>query len=128
MMSVRKALARMALAICCGAAGSLAQAAAKYHVGIVTGTVSQGNSVLNITAGTSMLVSYVDAVDATDTSSANAVIASGSATSVSIYKSLITPASGRVLVGGTVVYNIQVANTGSGSLATVTLADTFDGA
>ena len=41
MMSIRKALARVALALCCAAPGSLAQAQAKYHVGIVTGTVSQ---------------------------------------------------------------------------------------
>ncbi|MEI6605851.1 MAG: SdrD B-like domain-containing protein, partial [Verrucomicrobiota bacterium] len=74
----------------------------------------------------SLLVSYVDAVDATDKSWANAVISTGSSTSVGIYKSLLSPASGRVLVGGTVVYNIQVANTGTGSLATVAVSDAFD--
>jgi hypothetical protein len=41
MMSVRKAMARLALTLCVAVPGSLAQAQAKYHVGIVTGTVSQ---------------------------------------------------------------------------------------
>ena len=41
MMSIRKALARAALALCFAAPGGMAQAAAKYHVGLVTGTVSQ---------------------------------------------------------------------------------------
>ena len=91
-----------------------------------TNTVTQGNNALNIVAGDSLLVTYVDAVDATDTSSANAVIATASTASVSVYKSLLSPASGRVLVGGTVVYNLQVANTGTGSLATVALSDAFD--
>lgn len=41
MMSVRKAMARLALALCVAVPGTMAQAAANYHVGIVTGTVSQ---------------------------------------------------------------------------------------
>jgi hypothetical protein len=41
MMSVRKAMARLALTLCVAVPGTLALAQAKYHVGIVTGTVSQ---------------------------------------------------------------------------------------
>ena len=41
MMSIRKALARAALALCFAVPSGLAQAAAPYHVGLVTGTVSQ---------------------------------------------------------------------------------------
>ncbi|MCX6873530.1 MAG: carboxypeptidase regulatory-like domain-containing protein [Verrucomicrobia bacterium] len=91
-----------------------------------TNTVTQGNNALNIVAGASLLVTYVDAVDATDTSSANAVIATASTTSVSIYKSLVSPTSGSTLLNGAVVYNIQVANTGSLSLPTVSVSDSFD--
>jgi len=93
-----------------------------------TNTVTQGNNALNIVAGSSLLATYVDAVDSTDTSSANAVIATTNTTSVSIYKSLISPTSGRTLLNGTVVYNIQVSNTGTASLPTVSVADSFDSA
>ena len=93
-----------------------------------TNTVTQGDNSLNIVAGSSLLATYVDAVDSTDTSSANAVIATANTTSVSIYKSLVSPASGSTLLNGTVVYNIQVSNTGTSSLATVSVADTFDSA
>jgi len=41
MKSIRNALAGTALVLYCALTGSLAQAAAKYHIGILTGTVSQ---------------------------------------------------------------------------------------
>ncbi|MCX6866354.1 MAG: hypothetical protein NTV46_09100 [Verrucomicrobia bacterium] len=93
-----------------------------------TGTVTQDNNVLNIVAGSSLLVTYIDAVDPTDTSSANAVIATAATSSVSIYKSLVIPASGKALLNDAISYNIQVANTGSNSLATVSVADSYDNA
>lgn len=91
-----------------------------------TGTVTQDNNALNIVAGSSLLVTYIDAVDPTDTSSANAVIATAATSSVSIYKSLVMPASGKALINDAISYNIQVANTGSTALATVSVADSYD--
>ncbi len=93
-----------------------------------TGSVTQGNNALNIVPGASLLVTYVDAVDSSDTSSANAVIVTASTTSVSIYKSLISPSSGKALLNDAISYNIQIANTGSNSLPTVSVSDSFDNA
>ncbi|MDR3672552.1 MAG: DUF3798 domain-containing protein [Holophaga sp.] len=58
MLSIRKALARAALVLCCAVPGSLAQAAAKYHVGIVTGTVSQSED--EVRAAEAMIKEYGD--------------------------------------------------------------------
>jgi len=58
MTSIRKALARAALALCFAAPGSLAQAEAKYHVGIVTGTVSQGED--EVRGAEAMIKEYGD--------------------------------------------------------------------
>ena len=47
MSNVRKGIARLALVLCMAVSGSLwAQAPAKYHVGIITGTVNQGEDEL----------------------------------------------------------------------------------
>jgi hypothetical protein len=58
MLSIRKALARAALVLCCAAPGGLAQAAAPYHVGIVTGTVSQSED--EVRAAEAMIKEYGD--------------------------------------------------------------------
>jgi len=58
MTSIRKALARAALVMCFAGAGSLAQAEAKYHVGIITGTVSQGED--EVRGAEAMIKEYGD--------------------------------------------------------------------
>ena len=58
MLSIRKALARAALVLCFAAPGGLAQAAAPYHVGIVTGTVSQSED--EVRAAEAMIKEYGD--------------------------------------------------------------------
>ncbi len=58
MMSVRKAMARFALALCVAAPGTMAMAAAKYHVGIVTGTVSQSED--DLRGAEAMIKEYGD--------------------------------------------------------------------
>jgi len=58
MMSLRNALARLALVLCCAGAGVAVQAAAKYHVGILTGTVNQGED--EVRAAEAMIKEYGD--------------------------------------------------------------------
>jgi hypothetical protein len=58
MMSVRKAMARLALALCVAVPATVAQAAAKYHVGIVTGTVSQSED--DLRGAEAMIKEYGD--------------------------------------------------------------------
>ncbi len=94
-----------------------------------TSAVVQGNGALNVVAGTSLNVTYTDPNDGSDVSSDNASIpaAPGVATA-SVFKTLVSPASGSTLVGGTVTYNIQVSNPGSITLSTVSVSDTFPAA
>ncbi|MEO5915832.1 MAG: SdrD B-like domain-containing protein [Luteolibacter sp.] len=92
-------------------------------------TVVQNDTTLNVVAGATLAANYVDPTDPADTSSASAYIAAPPATAVaSVFKSLISPTSGKALVGGTVSYNITVTNPGSLTLATVGLSDTFPAA
>jgi len=58
MMGVSKVMARLALALCVAVPGTMAQAAAKYHVGIVTGTVNQGED--EVRGAEAMIKEYGD--------------------------------------------------------------------
>jgi len=57
-MGVSKVMARLALALCVAVPGTMAQAAAKYHVGIVTGTVNQGED--EVRGAEAMIKEYGD--------------------------------------------------------------------
>jgi hypothetical protein len=58
MLSVRKAMARLALALCVAAPGMMARAEAKYHIGIITGTVSQSED--DLRGAEAMIKEYGD--------------------------------------------------------------------
>ena len=58
MLSVRKAMARFALALCVAAPGMMARAEAKYHIGIITGTVSQSED--DLRGAEAMIKEYGD--------------------------------------------------------------------
>ncbi len=58
MMNVRKGMAHLALALCLAVPGAAALAAAKYHVGIITGTVNQGED--EVRGAEAMIKEYGD--------------------------------------------------------------------
>lgn len=91
-----------------------------------TSTVTTSNGNLNVSSGATLTVTYTDATDATDVTSDTATIkpATAGTAAVSVLKTLVSPANGIAEVGSTVQFNIQVANSGDLSLATVTLTDT----
>ncbi|MEO7341249.1 MAG: SdrD B-like domain-containing protein [Luteolibacter sp.] len=94
-----------------------------------TSGVTQANNALNVVAGATLVANYIDPTDASDTSSASAIISSPSPSAVaSVFQNLISPINGKALVGGTVSYNITVTNPGTVTLATVGLSDTFPAA
>ena len=90
-----------------------------------TSAVTQENNALNVTTGIGLTASYVDPTDPSDTSNAVATIPSGTVASVNVQKTLVSPTSGKALVGDTITYNLTVTNTGTGSLATVNVLDTY---
>ena len=95
-------------------------------IGTANTTVVTNDGTLNVTEGTGLTVTYTDPTDANDTSSDTAIMKSSSLTAVvSVNKTLVTPASGNVLVGGAVQFDIRVSNPGTVSLANVGLTDTF---
>ena len=57
-MNVRKSMARLALALCVAVPCTMAQAAAKYHIGIITGTVSQSED--DLRGAEAMIKEYGD--------------------------------------------------------------------
>jgi hypothetical protein len=58
MMIVRKTMACLALLLCTAVPASMAQAAAAYHVGIITGTVNQGED--EVRGAEAMIKEYGD--------------------------------------------------------------------
>jgi len=67
----------------------------------------------------------VDKDDPTDTGSDTATIPNTSP-SVAVTKTLISPAEGRISLGGTAQFRIRVTNNGNSSLSTVQVVDTFN--
>jgi uncharacterized repeat protein (TIGR01451 family) len=88
-----------------------------------TGT---NNGVLRAPVGSLLTVSYVDPNDSSDTSSTTAtIVPPPGVPGIAVNKSVISPANGQALVGDTVQFNLQIANTGSTTLTNVALTDTF---
>ena len=88
----------------------------------VTGT--SGNGTLYALPGAVLVVNYVDNDDPTDTGSDTATIPNTSP-SVAVTKTLLSPAEGRVSLGGTAQFRIRVINNGNSTLSTVRVVDTF---
>jgi uncharacterized repeat protein (TIGR01451 family) len=82
---------------------------------------------LHAVLGDLLTVNYVDPNDSTDTGSDTATIPN-SAPSISVTKTLVTPADGLAVVGELLQYTVQVTNTGNTTLGTVALSDTFPAA
>lgn len=89
-----------------------------------TDTTNADDGDINADAGTSLEVSYVDDDDPLDTAIDNAIVPVVGA-AVSVTKTLIEPSDGTVLLGGRVRYSVSVTNTGSVTLDTVELVDTY---
>ena len=103
------------------------------NTGIFTGCLqttnstggTPGNNILLSPAGSTIVVTYTDPTpDANDTSSASAVILSGTP-SISVIKSLVSPSGGQTGTNQTVTYNLYVANNGSTVLTNVTVKDNY---
>ncbi|MEZ4868799.1 MAG: SdrD B-like domain-containing protein [Caldilineaceae bacterium] len=82
------------------------------------------NGTLYAQAGAGLIISYEDPNDATDTSSATAVVASGTP-AINLSKTRLTPADGIAVMGETVRFDLVVSNPGPTTLTTVNVADTF---
>jgi uncharacterized repeat protein (TIGR01451 family) len=91
-----------------------------------TGTVVAGDSTLEVQPGTLLNVTYTNPYNPADVSSATATIkpTTPGNPSVSVFKTLVSPAGGLVQTNGTVQFNIQVLNSGGTTLSSVILTDT----
>lgn len=84
---------------------------------------------LRAPVGDVLHVNYVDPTDPTDTSSDIATVPPPPGTpAVSVNKVLVAPADGLAVVGEAVQFAIQVTNSGSTTLSSVSLTDTFPAA
>lgn len=100
-----------------------------FAAGIPASTSGGGgtnNGTLNAPLGTVLDVSYTDPTDATDTSSDTATVPAAVGTpDVTVSKVLVSPADGQAAVGENVQFQIQITNSGSTTLNTVSLVDNF---
>ncbi|MCX6895618.1 MAG: Ig-like domain-containing protein, partial [Verrucomicrobia bacterium] len=79
--------------------------------------------------GAILTLTYTDPNDPGDVTTATTTIVPPPGTpGIGVTKSLITPANGQALVGDTVQFNLQIANTGSTTLTNIQLTDTFTAA
>ena len=91
--------------------------------------IGTNNGTLYAPVGSQITLTYTDPNDSTDQSSASAVIVPPPGVpGIAVNKTLISPASGKAVVGDTVQFNLQVVNTGSTTLPNVVLTDTFPSA
>ncbi len=88
----------------------------------VVGT--SGNGTLYAPAGTAITATYTDPTDATDVCTDNAAVPAASP-AVNIVKTLLSPSDGQIIVGEQAQFRLRVTNTGSTTLATVAVTDTF---
>ncbi len=88
--------------------------------------VTQNNDTLNLVAGAGLNVTYTDPTDATDVSGDTALVPVADPNPVvTVNKTLVNPTSGPALVGGTVEYDLLIANPGTVNLPVVSVTDTF---
>ena len=84
------------------------------------------NGVLLAPVGALLTLSYTDPNDSSDTSSATATIQPPPGVpGVLASKTLIAPANGQAVVGDTVQFNLQVVNSGSTVLSSLSITDAF---
>jgi uncharacterized repeat protein (TIGR01451 family) len=84
------------------------------------------NGVLNAPAGSVITLSYTDPNDPTDQSTATAtILPPAGVASLSVTKTLISPANGQAGSGTPVSFNLQVVNTGNTNLPVVTVTDIY---
>ncbi len=97
-----------------------------YCIPASTTTGSTHNDgTLHAVLGDVLHVVYVDPTDPTDTSDDTATIPN-IAPSISVTKTLVTPADGICVVGDPVSFTLQITNTGNTTLSSVSPVDTFD--
>ncbi len=92
-----------------------------------TNNPSAGNGIINAAGGAGLTATYTDPTNPSDKSSDTAIVRTppGPRPTVNIFKTLITPANGNILLGSTVQFDITVGNPGSVTVTNVTLADVF---
>ncbi len=92
-----------------------------------TNSPSLNNGTINVPGGGNLAVTYTDPINPSDTSSDNAIILTppGPRPVISLFKTLVSPANGQVLLNGTVQYDIQIGNPGSITVTNVQVTDTF---
>ena len=91
-------------------------------VGFVTGN---GERIL-ATVGAVLTASYVDPTDASDQSTSTAIIQSAPGVAgILCRQTVASPASGQVLVGGFVTYDVEVINVGSTTLSGLAVTSSF---
>ncbi|WP_040549672.1 carboxypeptidase regulatory-like domain-containing protein [Pedosphaera parvula] len=95
-----------------------------------TSATVQNDGTLNAPAGSGLTVTYTDPTNPLDTSSDSAIIKTVASPNpvISLFKTLVDPANGNVLLGQNVQFNIQVVNPGSVTVTNVKLTDTFPSA
>jgi large repetitive protein len=88
-----------------------------------------GGGTLVAPVGSVLTVSYSDPTDPTDNTSATATVQPPPGVpGILMTKTIVSPSGGQVGVGKSVVYNLQVVNTGSTTLTNVSITDTFTSA
>jgi uncharacterized repeat protein (TIGR01451 family) len=105
--------------------------------GVFTGCISanttasiQNNGLLNAPAGAGLTVTYTDPTNPLDSTSDTAIVRTVVSANpvISLFKTLVDPANGNVLLGSTVQFNILIANPGSVTVTNVKVTDTFPSA
>jgi uncharacterized repeat protein (TIGR01451 family) len=94
-----------------------------------TGTALGNGTTLVAPVGNILTVNYSDPTDASDNTSATAVVQPlPGVPGIVMNKTIVSPTGGQVGVGKPVVYNLQVVNVGSTLLTNVSITDTFTSA
>jgi uncharacterized repeat protein (TIGR01451 family) len=97
--------------------------------GFVPSSAAGGTGILQAPAGAILTATYADPGDATDQSSASAtVLAPPGTSSVSVQTTLASPVDGQATVGESVVFEVRVVNSGTTTLNTVAVTDSFPAA
>ena len=92
-----------------------------------TNNANSNNGILNAAGGSGLTVTYTDPSNPADTSSDTAIVLRppGPQPTISLFKTLVTPASGTVYLGSPVQFDITVGNPGSVTVNNVKLTDVF---
>jgi uncharacterized repeat protein (TIGR01451 family) len=92
-----------------------------------TSSANSGNGVLNAAGGSGLTVTYTDPFNPADTVTDTAIVRTppGPKPTVSLFKTLVAPANGNVLLGNTVQFDITIGNPGSVTVTNVKVTDTF---